>query len=49
MLKEVETSYANMLQENVLLTNKNRVAHNLRISVVAQAREHAKDHQRCQP
>ncbi|WP_291972015.1 hypothetical protein [Candidatus Symbiopectobacterium sp.] len=31
-----------MLQENVLLTNKNRVAHNLRINVVAQAREHAK-------
>lgn len=42
MLKEVEISYANMLQENVLLTSKNRVAHNLRISVVAQAREHAK-------
>lgn len=42
MLKEVESAYVNMLQENVLLTNKNRVVHNLKISVVAQAREHAK-------
>ncbi|MCW2477105.1 hypothetical protein [Candidatus Symbiopectobacterium sp. NZEC151] len=42
MFKEVDTSYADMLQENVLLANKNRVTHNLKISVVAQAREHAK-------
>ena len=42
MLKEVEKSYSDMLKENVLLPNKNRLIHNLRISLVAQARAHAK-------
>ncbi|MFT8209924.1 MAG: hypothetical protein ACMZI0_03605 [Symbiopectobacterium sp.] len=42
MLNEVEKSYSDMLQENVLLANKNRVTHNLRISLVAQTRDHAK-------
>ena len=39
---EVEKSYSDMLKENVLLPNKNRLIHNLRISLVAQARAHAK-------
>ncbi len=42
MLNEVEKSYSDMLKENVLLPNKNRLIHNLRISLVAQARAHAK-------
>lgn len=42
MFNEVEKSYSRMLRENVLLSSKNRVTHNLRISLVAQAQDHAK-------
>lgn len=42
MLNEVEKSYSDMLRENVLLPNKNRLTHNLRVNLATQARIHAK-------